>query len=53
MYPVDWHSEEMATKVIEARMAHRVTYGVVALVDGRMVGSAFLKEYHPVGLSGR
>lgn len=51
-YPVDWHSEEVATKVIEARMAHRETYGVVALVDGRVVGSAFLKEYHPVGAIG-
>jgi len=51
-FPVDWRSEEMAVKVIEARMAHRFTYGVVAEVDGRIVGSAFLKEYRPVGVIG-
>lgn len=48
-FPVDWRSEEVAVKAIEARMAHRFTYGVVAEVDGRVVGSAFLKEYRPVG----
>jgi hypothetical protein len=49
---MDWKSEAMAVKVIEARLAHRHTYGVVAEVDGRVVGSAFLKEYHPVGSIG-
>jgi len=51
-FPVDWRSEDMAVKVIEARLAHRQTYGVVAEVDGRVVGSAFLKEFHPVGAIG-
>jgi predicted N-acetyltransferase YhbS len=51
-FSVDWHSEEMAVKVIEARLAHRQTWGVVAEVDGRIVGSAFLKEYRPVGAVG-
>ena len=48
-FPVDWQSEEMAVKVIEARLAHRRTYGVVAESEGRIVGSAFMKEHHPVG----
>jgi GNAT superfamily N-acetyltransferase len=51
-FPVDWRSEEMAVKVVEARLAHRQTHGVVAEVDGRIIGSAFLKEYHPVGAIG-
>jgi len=51
-FPVDWRSEEMAVKVIAARLAHRLTYGVVAEVDGRIVGSAFLKEHRPVGAIG-
>jgi len=51
-FPMDWHSEETAIKVIEARVAHPETYGVVAEVDGRIVGSAFLKEYRPVGAIG-
>jgi GNAT superfamily N-acetyltransferase len=51
-FPVDWRSEDMAVKVIEARLAHRQTYGIVAEVDGRVVGSAFMKEYHPVGAIG-
>jgi GNAT superfamily N-acetyltransferase len=49
---MDWRSEEVATKVIAARLAHRQTYGVVAEAAGRIVGSAFLKEYHPVGAIG-
>jgi predicted N-acetyltransferase YhbS len=51
-FPVDWRSEEVAVKVIEARLAHELTYGVVAEVDGRIAGSAFLKEYKPVGAIG-
>lgn len=51
-FPVDWKSEEVAVKVIEARLAHKLTYGVVAEVDGRVAGSAFLKEYKPVGAIG-
>jgi GNAT superfamily N-acetyltransferase len=51
-FPVDWRSEEMAVKVIVARLAHPLTYGVVAEVDGRVAGSAFLKEYLPVGAVG-
>ena len=43
-FPVDWHSEEVAVNVMAARLAHRLSYGVVAEVDGRIVGSAFLKE---------
>lgn len=48
-FPVDWRSEDMAVKVIEARVAHALSYGVVAQVEGRVVGSAFLKEYRPFG----
>jgi ribosomal protein S18 acetylase RimI-like enzyme len=51
-FPMDWRSEEMAVRVIEARLAHRFTYGVVAEVDRQIVGSAFLKEYRPVGAIG-
>jgi GNAT superfamily N-acetyltransferase len=51
-FPVDWRSEEMAVQVIEARLAHAHTYGVVAEVDRRIVGSAFLKAYTPVGAIG-
>jgi predicted N-acetyltransferase YhbS len=51
-FPMDWRSEETAVKVIAARLGHRLTYGVVAEVEGRIVGSAFLKEYHPVGAIG-
>jgi predicted N-acetyltransferase YhbS len=51
-FPMDWRSEEVAAKVIEARLAHRLTYGVVAEVDGKVAGSAFLKEYRPVGAIG-
>jgi GNAT superfamily N-acetyltransferase len=51
-FPMDWRSEEMAVKVIEARIEHGLTYGVVAEVDGRIVGSAFLKEHRPVGAIG-
>ena len=51
-FPVDWHSEEMALRVIEARLVHRQTYGIVAEADGSIVGSAFLKEYRPVGAIG-
>ena len=48
-FPLDWRTEDMAVQVIEARLAHRFTYGVVAEVDGRVAGSAFLKVYRPVG----
>jgi len=51
-FPVDWHSEEVAVNVIIARLAHRLSYGVVAEVDGRIVGSAFMKEHRPVGSIG-
>jgi len=51
-FPMDWRSEEVAVKVIEARLAHPLSYGVVAEVEGRIVGSAFLKEYRPVGAIG-
>jgi len=51
-FPVDWRSEEMAVRVIEARLVHPLTYGVVAEVEGAVVGSAFLKVYHPVGAIG-
>jgi hypothetical protein len=42
----------MAMQVIATRLAHRQTYGVVAEAAGRIVGSAFLKEYRPVGAIG-
>jgi GNAT superfamily N-acetyltransferase len=48
-FPMDWRSEETAVRVIAARLTHRSSYGVVAEVDGRVVGSAFLKEHRPVG----
>jgi len=51
-FPVDWHSQEVAVNVIKARLAHQLSYGVVAEVEGRIVGSAFLKEYRPVGAIG-
>ena len=51
-FPMDWRSEEVAVRVIAARLEHALTYGVVAEVDGRVAGSAFLKEYHPVGAIG-
>jgi len=51
-FPVDWRSEDSAIEVITARLAHRQTYGVVAERDGRIIGSAFLKEYQPVGAIG-
>ncbi len=51
-FPVDWKSEEAAVKVIEARLAHMQTYGIVAESGGRIVGSAFLKLYRPVGAIG-
>jgi GNAT superfamily N-acetyltransferase len=51
-FPVDWRSEELAVQVIVARLAHSRTYGVVAEAEGRIVGSAFLKEYSPVGAIG-
>jgi predicted N-acetyltransferase YhbS len=51
-FPVDWKSEETAVRVIEMRLAHRQTYGVVAEVDGEIAGSAFLKENRPVGAIG-
>jgi len=51
-FPGDWNSEETAVKVIASRVAHKLTYGVVAEADGVVVGSAFLKEYRPVGAIG-
>jgi predicted N-acetyltransferase YhbS len=51
-FPVDWRNEEVAVQVIAARLAHAQTYGVVAEAEGRIVGSAFLKEYRPVGAIG-
>ncbi len=42
----------MATTVIEARLSQRLTYGVVAEIGGKIVGSAFLKEHRPVGAIG-
>jgi GNAT superfamily N-acetyltransferase len=51
-FPMDWRSDAVAVKVIEARLAHGLTYGVVAEVDGRIAGSAFLKEHRPVGAIG-
>jgi len=38
-FPMDWRSEEAAVKVIEARLAHRFTYGVVAEVGGKIAGT--------------
>jgi predicted N-acetyltransferase YhbS len=51
-FPVDWRSEDVAVQVITSRLAHGQTYGVVAEAEGRIVGSAFLKEYRPVGAIG-
>jgi predicted N-acetyltransferase YhbS len=51
-FPMDWRSAETAVKVIEGRLAQPSSYGVVAELNGRIVGSAFLKEYHPVGSIG-
>jgi ribosomal protein S18 acetylase RimI-like enzyme len=51
-FPMDWGCEEMAIKVVASRLAHRQTYGVVAEAKGQIVGSAFLKEHHPIGAIG-
>jgi GNAT superfamily N-acetyltransferase len=51
-FPGDWNSREQAEKVIASRLGHGLTYGVVAEAEGRIVGSAFLKEYRPVGAIG-
>jgi predicted N-acetyltransferase YhbS len=51
-FPMDWRSEDAAVNVVAARLAHWQTYGVVAEIDGVIVGSAFLKEYRPVGSIG-
>jgi predicted N-acetyltransferase YhbS len=51
-FPADWKSADVAVQVITARLAHEQTYGVVAEAEGRIVGSAFLKEYRPVGAIG-
>jgi predicted N-acetyltransferase YhbS len=51
-FPVDWNSEETAVKVVTTRLGHAQTYGVVAEAEGRILGSAFLKEYRPVGAIG-
>ena len=48
-FPMDWHSEEMAIKVLSIRLADPLTYGVVAEVGGEIVGSALLKQYRLVG----
>ncbi len=42
----------MAVQVIASRLAHPRTHGVVAEVEGRIAGSAFLKAYAPVGAIG-
>jgi ribosomal protein S18 acetylase RimI-like enzyme len=51
-FPIDWRDEDLAVKVIEGRLAHEQTYGVVAEVSGEIVGSAFLKTYRPIGAIG-
>jgi GNAT superfamily N-acetyltransferase len=51
-FPVDWRSEEMAVKVIVARLGDPLTHGIVAEAGGEIIGSAFLKAHRPVGAIG-
>ena len=43
-FPPDWPSLEVATGFLTAMLSHPGFYGVVAEIDGRIVGSNFLDE---------
>ncbi len=43
-FPPDWPSPEVAIEFLTALLSHPGFYGVVAEVDGRIVGSNFLDE---------
>lgn len=43
-FPPDWPSPEVATGFLAAMLSHPGFYGVVAEIDGRIVGSNFLDE---------
>ncbi len=43
-FPPDWPSPEVATGFLTAMLSHPGFYGVVAEIDGRIVGSNFLDE---------
>jgi predicted N-acetyltransferase YhbS len=43
-FPSDFPSPELATKLLSEFMAHPHIYGVVAELDGRIVGSNFIDE---------
>jgi GNAT superfamily N-acetyltransferase len=47
-FPRDFHSIELAVGLIQAFVDHPAIWGVVAEVDGRIVGSNFLDERGPV-----
>jgi predicted N-acetyltransferase YhbS len=48
-FPPDFPSAEVATGVASTLIAHPGFYGVVAEIDGRIVGSNFLDERSPIG----
>ena len=43
-FPPDWPSPEAATDRLSGILSHPGYYGVVAEVDGRIIGSNFLDE---------
>ncbi len=43
-FPSDWRSPDDASTAIARILAHPGFYGVVAVVDGRLVGSCFMDE---------
>jgi hypothetical protein len=43
-FPPDWPSPEVTTALMSAFLARPDIYSVVAVVDGRIVGSNFLTE---------
>ncbi|HEX4615891.1 MAG TPA: GNAT family N-acetyltransferase [Stellaceae bacterium] len=48
-FPADFPSAEVAAGVIKMLLAHPGVYGVVAELDGEIVGSNFLDERGPIG----
>lgn len=47
-FPLDFPSAEVATGVLSTLLSHPGFYGVVAELDGRIVGSNFLDERSPI-----
>src|SRR5881397_3820597 len=47
-FPPDFPSPEMAVAVLSSIIAHAGFYGVVAEMDGRIVGSNFVDERSPI-----